>query len=174
MNRILLRTERLELTPLSADQLKRYGDDAVALESELRMPISRAILTPRVRRAIGMKLAKMENAAEADHIWYTYWLIVVRNVPFGAGLAGFKGCPDPNGETEIGYGIDPEYQGRGYMTEAVIAMIRWALAQETCRTVVALGVDPSNVASQRVLEKAGMLRFEESKNSISYRIRRAP
>jgi ribosomal-protein-alanine N-acetyltransferase len=167
-----VQTDRLELIPLNAVRLRWYLEDPARLEAELHMPLSRSILTPRVRRAIGLKLARMDAAEEAKHIWFTYWLIVVRSVPFGAGLAGFKGSPDPNGEVEIGYGIDPEYQHRGYMTEAVKAMTSWALGDEICRSVVALDVDKTNTASRRVLENAGMSKFVESKDTVYYRVRR--
>jgi ribosomal-protein-alanine N-acetyltransferase len=168
----VIRTDRLDLTPLNLDQLRAYMEHTEQLERDLPFPVSRSILTARVRRAIRMKLARMEAAEERDHVWLTYWLIAIRSLPFGAGLAGFKGVPDPDGEAEIGYGIDPGYQGRGYMTEAVRAMIRWAFGERACRSVVALGVDKANPASRRVLEKAGLNVFTESEGEISYRIRR--
>ena len=49
------------------------------------------------------------------------------------------------------------YQGKGYMTEAARAIIHWAFQQPTIYRVYATtGVD--NIASQRVMEKAGMQR----------------
>ena len=69
------------------------------------------------------------------------------------GGIGFFG-PPLGGEAEIGYGIVPSRQGRGYATEAVQAMLAMAWADSRVRIVVA-GTDPGNAASQRVLEKAG-------------------
>ena len=69
------------------------------------------------------------------------------------GGIGFFGPPH-DGEVEIGYGIVPSRQGRGYATEALRAMITRAWADPRVRAVVA-GTDPGNVASQRVLGKAG-------------------
>ncbi len=168
----VIHTEHLDLIPLSPVQLKMYMEQSSRLEAELHIPLSRSILTPRVLRAIGMKLAKMENTEEMKLLWITYWLIVIRKIPFGAGMAGFKGYPDQNGEVEIGYGIDPGYQNRGYMTEAVTGMIKWAFGEKACRSIVAIDVDKSNIASQRVLEKVGMAVFEKSEEVISFRIRR--
>jgi ribosomal-protein-alanine N-acetyltransferase len=65
----------------------------------------------------------------------------------------FKGL-NSNGLVEIGYGIKKEYEGQGYMTEAVTAMARWASEQIGVKIVEA-ETDPDNKASQRVLEKAG-------------------
>lgn len=58
---------------------------------------------------------------------------------------------------EVGYVIGKTHQGKGYMTEAVRAMIEWALQQPTIYRVYAT-TSVENVASQRVMEKAGMQR----------------
>ncbi len=165
-------SERLELVPLSASQLELYLEQPDQLEKELGLPVSRSIVTARVRRAIKMKLSKMENVVGAEQLWFTYWLIVIRSSHFGAGLIGYKGSPDQNGEVEIGYGIDPSYQGLGYTTEAVKSMLAWAFEQNACNSIVAIDVLKSNIASQRILEKVGMILYEQSENTLSYRITR--
>ena len=65
----------------------------------------------------------------------------------------FKGLND-DGSVEIGYGITEENQGKGYATEAVEAVIAWALNQSGVRQVEA-ETEPGNRKSQRVLEKCG-------------------
>jgi RimJ/RimL family protein N-acetyltransferase len=150
---ILTPSGRLRLGALDRDQLAALIAGLPALENRLGLRLSRAMLADPVPRAIRMKLEKMAAAPGSDHIWYTYWLIVVRADQAGVGLAGFKGAPDQGGAVEIGYGIDPAYQGRGYMTEAVGALVGWALRQPVCRVVTATTV--RNPASVRVLEKAG-------------------
>jgi RimJ/RimL family protein N-acetyltransferase len=55
----------------------------------------------------------------------------------------------------LGYVLARPYWNRGYMTEAVRAVVEWALAQEEVSRVWAV-CDVENVASARVLEKAGM------------------
>jgi RimJ/RimL family protein N-acetyltransferase len=165
-------SERLELIPLNSAQLRLYLERPSQLERELNISISRSIITDRVRRAIRTKLARMENLEEAKHLWLTYWLMVVRDIHFGAGLVGFKGPSSENGEVEIGYGIDPDHQRQGYTTEAVKRMVNWAFEEKDCISVVAIAVQKSNIASQRVLEKAGMTIYEESAETVSYRITR--
>ncbi len=93
---------------------------------------------------------------------------MIREPLFGAGLAGFKGLPDAAGEVEIGYGIDPICQGHGYMTEAARALIEWAFQSPTCRAVIA--PNTLNPASNRVLEKVGMVVYEETGTARSWRI----
>jgi ribosomal-protein-alanine N-acetyltransferase len=162
-------TDRLTLVPLTIQQLEAYLDGAQELDGR---PVSRTILTDQLRRAIGMKIERMTAADEADRLWLTYWLIVVGEDGFGAGMAGFKGIPDEAGEVEIGYGIDPVVQGKGYMTEAVRALIAWAFEDERCRSVIAPDTERSNASSTRVLEKAGMHVYEETAEAISWRIDR--
>ncbi len=165
-----IQTERLRLIPLTLVQLQNYIANPEVLEQELGFEISRQIVTERLRRAIALKIAKMERVVPAEHEWYTYWLIVVKHSPFGAGLAGFKGLPDPQGQTEIGYGIDPAYQNQGYMTEAVKGLIEWAFQDTRCRAVIAPDTKKWNVASNHVLKKVGMRVYGETEEALDWRI----
>ena len=61
-------------------------------------------------------------------------------------------------EVETGYGFLPECWGRGLATEVAQACVAIGLDQVHLGTVVAITL-PSNVASQRVMQKAG-LRYE--------------
>ena len=165
-------TQRLDIVPLTHIQLRQYLEQPDLLEQDLGIPISREIITENVQRAVRMKLAKMADIDESRLVWYTYWLLVIRIVPFGAGLAGFKGFPDHNGEAEIGYGIDQNYQQQGYMTEAVRAMITWAFEEPSCYFITARKVKKWNLASQRILFKVGMRIYEESEDGFSFRLER--
>jgi RimJ/RimL family protein N-acetyltransferase len=88
-------------------------------------------------------------------------------------LVGFKGFPDQKGEAEIGYGIDQNYQRQGYMTEAVRAMITWALEETSCHAVVARNTKKWNLASQHVLLKVGMNIYEESEDGFNLKVERS-
>jgi len=136
------------------------------LEAELDLSISRDVLTQRVRRAIRIKLKRMAGMDESQHPWQTYWLVIVSEDNFGAGLAGFKGVPNENGSTEIGYGIDPAYQNKGYTSEAVRALVEWAFQHPFCKVVTATTVE--NPASSRVLEKLGARLVAEDDTSNSW------
>jgi RimJ/RimL family protein N-acetyltransferase len=58
---------------------------------------------------------------------------------------------------ELGFVLARAYWGRGYMTEAVRGLVAWALKQKEIYRVWAV-CDTDNVASARVMEKAGMQR----------------
>jgi RimJ/RimL family protein N-acetyltransferase len=165
-----LDTPRLRLQALSLEQFHIILDDSPTLETELGVPIARKLLTARVRRAIRMKITKMGKSDPAEHDWHTYWLIVIKMEGSGAGLAGFKGRPDTAGRCEIGYGIDPAHQGQGYMSEAVRALVGWALGHPACSAVTATTV--SNPASRRLLEKLGARLVSEDETSSSWEFSR--
>jgi [ribosomal protein S5]-alanine N-acetyltransferase len=80
--------------------------------------------------------------------------VVERATGLVVGGIGFAGPPGAPGEVELGYGIVPSRQRRGYATEAVAAMLAVAWADPVVEAVLA-STAPSNLASQRVLEKAG-------------------
>ncbi len=58
---------------------------------------------------------------------------------------------------ELGYALARSYWGKGYMTEGVKKLVDWALAQEEIYRVWSV-CDVDNLASARVMEKAGMQR----------------
>jgi RimJ/RimL family protein N-acetyltransferase len=57
-------------------------------------------------------------------------------------------------ETEIGWGIAREHWGRGYATEAALALRDWAIAERGLTRLISL-IQPDNVPSVRVAEKIG-------------------
>lgn len=162
-----IRTSRLLIVPLTLPQLQLCLTDLPALEAELGLSISRDVLTKRVQRAIRMKLKRIKGMEESRHPWQTYWLIVISADNFGAGLAGFKGVPNENGSAEIGYGIDPACQNKGYTSEAVRALVNWAFQHSFCRAVTATTVE--NPASRRLLEKLGAHLVAEDDTSTSWK-----
>jgi RimJ/RimL family protein N-acetyltransferase len=167
-----IQTERLRLIALTSNQLELYRDAPHQLERELGVSIPRDDVSAPLHRAIDMKVRKMAHAAEADHPWYTYWLIVIAAQSTGAGMAGFKGVPNARGEVEIGYGIDPAHRNRGYTTEAARGLIDWAFQAPRCRSVVAPDTLKANVASNRVLEKLGMHVYGETDDARHWRLDR--
>ena len=75
-------------------------------------------------------------------------------------LIGFVGLGKVRCEhVEIGYEIGEQYQGRGFATEAVKAVIDWGfdlLKQAGAEVRIICKVEHDNLASRKVAEKAGM------------------
>ena len=86
--------------------------------------------------------------------WYAISMIELKGGTHIGDLC-FKGITE-KGTAEIGYGIAENYQGCGYATEAVSALVGWALNQPEVSCVTA-ETEEANIASQKVLKKAGFV-----------------
>lgn len=73
------------------------------------------------------------------------------------GTCSLFGWHAPSRRAEIGYGIAPAHWRRGYMHEAVCALIGFAFGELGLNRLEA-DIDPRNVASARALEKLGFVR----------------
>ena len=86
---------------------------------------------------------------------FAAWMMLVGNEIVG--LCGFHE-PPIDGVAEIGYSVAPERRRRGYATQAVAAIIDYAVAEGTM-TAIRADTNAANVASQRALEHNGFLRI---------------
>ena len=132
----MIRTERLCLRP-------PQPSDAEALMRVQAMPKP---LT-EARRAVAAMVA------ERDKPFVFHWIITLEDLPIGR-IKGWDVNPY-NGYLQLGYDIGPDYRNRGYMTEAVRAVIRYMLMQADANRVFC-SVRDGNLASRRVCEKCGM------------------
>lgn len=89
-----------------------------------------------------------------QRIWHAIWMIELHDGQHIGELC-FKGI-SPQGVVEIGYGIAEEYRGQGYATEAVSAVVNWAMNQPEVTSVEA-ETESDNTASQKVLLKSGFI-----------------
>jgi RimJ/RimL family protein N-acetyltransferase len=85
------------------------------------------------------------------------------------GDIGFHGPPDQSGAVTVGYGLAPGARGQGYATEALRAVVAWALAQPEVVRVEA-DTTHANLPSQRVMERAGMRLYDRSDQLRFYRL----
>ncbi|HEY8423831.1 MAG TPA: GNAT family N-acetyltransferase [Clostridia bacterium] len=135
---IQLKTERLTILPLTDQELKNMIDN----EKD-----------ETLKTAYSEMLEGCQKNPE-HRIWHTLWVLKLNSSGETVGSLAFKGFN--GGAVEIGYGINPEYQGKGLMTEAVKAAVYWAAAQPGV-TAIEAETEPDNIASQRVLKKAGFV-----------------
>lgn len=79
-------------------------------------------------------------------------------------LCGFCGLgPESVGEVEeinLGYRLARHYWGQGLATEAAKAALDYGFRRQPVETVIAI-IEPENVASLRVAEKAGFSEFRD-------------
>ncbi|MBE6593028.1 MAG: GNAT family N-acetyltransferase [Ruminococcaceae bacterium] len=91
----------------------------------------------------------------------------VRGIYLEGKLIGLINDTDIDGKTvEIGYALHPAFHSKGYMTEAVVAMIS-ALFECGFEQVSAAAFE-ENAASFRVMQKCGMERIDKTE-TLEYR-----
>lgn len=141
-----IKMERLTLKPYS-------GQDIGALIELLTDPeVTNTFMVPEMEsrscvEELVKKLIVFSQTDDTKHLEYGIYL--------SGKLIGFiNDCGARDDEIEIGYVIHPQYQGHGYATEAVHAVIT-ELREMGFRKVTA-GYFSENTASLRVMEKCGM------------------
>lgn len=138
-----LTTERLVLRPWPAEE-------AAAVVAGERRPHWAADFPADGERVIAGILAGRPGQPHGHR------LMIERETGLTVGGIGLK-WPPTDGAVEFGYGIVPSRRCQGYTTEAVRALVAHARTLPGV-TLVYATVDPANVPSVRVLEKAGLRR----------------
>lgn len=152
---ITINTERLLLRPLT--DLDKNGFAQLLMNKE----IAKTFMIPSfARKEDYLELAAkiIANGINQSHLAYGIYL--------GDILIGFMNdCGFDDEEMEIGYALDPDYWNKGYMSEALKAMIAELFAFGFKRIVA--GYFEDNPASGKVMEKCLMKRTEH-KETIEY------
>jgi ribosomal-protein-alanine N-acetyltransferase len=155
-----LATRRLTLRECAPEQLVAIIDSTEGFEEVVGLPIAEGIREFYTSGEVSPAwLDALRKSTRADP-WQHGFFIVDREQSCIVGTAGFKGPPDPDGVVEIAYGVAPEYQGRGYATEAANALVEFALADDAV-TIVRAHTLPEANASTRVLTKNGFRHLGE-------------
>lgn len=140
--------------------LRRWRD-------EDRAPFATMNADPRVARHLPSTLTRTESDAMVDRIeevfdQHGFGLWAVELVG-GAPFIGFVGLSPVlfeapvQGRFEIGWRLDPAHWGRGYATEAAIAVLDAAFAELALAEIVSFTV-PANRPSIAVMERIGLRR----------------
>ena len=140
-------------------------DAAMKIESErlLLYPISEKEMEQLIEteKSLDLKQAYSEMLQGCllepeKRIWHALWFIELKSQRGTVvGDLSFKGL-GADGMVELGYGLRDGYCGNGYMTEAVKAISKWAIAQKGITRLEA-ETTVENKASQKVLTKAGFV-----------------
>jgi len=86
------------------------------------------------------------------------WCIALKEMPSeSVGSIGLWRIEKENYRAEIGYMLEPSLQGKGIMYEAIQKVVEYGFAQMGLHSIEGQ-LDPRNIASSRVLEKAGFVR----------------
>lgn len=158
-----IRTARLRLIPVDAESLAALinGEpEPTELRHTVRFPRPFAP-PPLTDDAFPFILERLN--AEPDGGWWSVWMFSRTDTRDVVGAGGFAGPPDEQGALQIGYSVYESQQGQGFATEAVQALLNWALARDQVRAVRAT-IPPWNGPSVRVAAKVGMRQVGVGRN----------
>jgi RimJ/RimL family protein N-acetyltransferase len=148
-----IETERLRLREQGVADL----DQAVAFWA--RPDVYRHIDgKPRAREDVWRRL--LANAGAWSLLGFGSWLVETRDEEKFIGTFGFLQAEREMapgflaGEVEMGWGLSPDAQGKGYALEALSATLRWADAVMPGRTLVCI-INPGNGPSLKLARKTG-------------------
>lgn len=116
---------------------------------------SRPVITEKMTRRF---LTYAKNSIEKDPRKFYAYAIELKEGMVWLGQCGMSSIAEQDTHDKIvslWYSLLPGYWGRGYMTEAVQALIQLGF-DKFGLSVISAECDPDNVASYRVMEKAGL------------------
>jgi ribosomal-protein-alanine N-acetyltransferase len=139
-------TARLRMRPLNMSDLD-------ALTEIYQHPLVAQWIGAHTREDVERELGQhIETQAT---LGFSFWAIEDRASGRLIGDCGLQPLEHRGPEVELGYDLHPSAWGRGLATEAAREVVRRAFGPLSLEHIVAV-VKPENVASQRVLEKAGL------------------
>lgn len=153
---IRLQTERLELIAgtgkLVHAEIAHREQLVHLLEAQVPENWPPELFTIEIAEFVAVQLDKEESRGE----WFHWYWILRSQTPADRVLIGVSGFSQPTleGTVEIAYSLLPEFQGRGYATEAVKGLVAWAFTHPEIRRVVAEAL-PEKIPSIHVLERNG-------------------
>lgn len=170
-----IETKNLRLLPHSPQQILSLIDGEDAYARSFGCPPA-----PGLRDFFGSKdvspqwLAQLRDATVGDVWIHGFGVLHVADGKV-IGAAGFKGPPSADGTVEIAYGIVPNYEARGYATEAACGLLSFALNSGRVQVARAHTLPEKN-ASTRVLTKCGFEfvgEFDDSEDGPVWRWEKA-
>ena len=165
----MLQTQRLTIVPLTYKQLLSYIKNDGSLEEELNLYLTSREISNELKEALENTILPNVLNKKRDYLFSTLWTIISKKDQKTIGDLCFVGEPNADGEVEIGYGTYEEFQGHGYMTEAVGGMIDWAKSQSKIKAIIA-STEKSNIASFSVLMKNNFAKYKETETMFFWKL----
>lgn len=165
---MILDTPRLSVLPLTYEQLLLYVQPGHVLEKSLQLNVGGRTVSPALQEAFEQSIMPAVADTSKNYLFSTLWTVVLKTENMMIGDLCFQGEPNEKGEIEIGYGTYDHFQNKGYMTEAVGALVRWGLGQERVLAVVA-ETNADNIPSQKILKNNGFHCLGQAGENLKWR-----
>ncbi len=151
-SQLQISTPRLELRAATATLARADASDRPRLAALIQAEVP-AAWPPGVMADVQEYFADQLEKGFALPGWW-HWYAISRAPRVLLGSAGFSGQPDDHGTVTLGYSIAHGYEGQGYASEMVGALLQWAASSGRVQRVYATTFEGHH-ASIRVLEKTG-------------------
>jgi len=146
-----IETERLVLFPYTKENLALFNNDLPRFEEDFGI-VYRGEELDYLLAGFLRGLEREIAEDEAHYLFFTEFLIVLRENDHVIGSVDYKYVPK-DGVTEVGYGMNPAYEGHGYMTEALRAFLEFGRTLGIRKVLADTKKD--NIKSQNVLKRCG-------------------
>ena len=162
-----LKTKRLRVVPLNIEQMALLCEGQDKLEEALGLAPSGVRQDEHLKAAF-QEMYRLCLEHQNDYLWYTNWQIILIDENKSIGSIGFKGVVNEKHEVEIGYGIDEAYQNRGFATEALKELCKWAFSKSVY--YIQAQAEPGDEPSKKVLGKCGFKQVGEGNEGLLYEL----
>lgn len=155
----LIKTTRLHLRPIEPNDtiaLYKYRSDSVTNKYQGWIPKT----IDEVKEFIG----KISPAINIPGTWFQFVILLNENNSL-IGDIGIHFLDTDNNHVEIGFTLDKSYQGKGYAIEALKQVIAF-IFNNLKKSVIVASIDPGNLKSINLVEKAGFKKDTLSENYL--------
>ena len=152
---LVIQTKRLYLYTVLPNEYEALAID----QDDPKLWLDREFSDPNKHFLNNQNLIKYRLPKVRQNPEYAKYLLrvaVLKDNPIIIASAGFHDAPDSYGMIEIGFGVDRNYQGKGYGQEILHGMWSWVVNDPQV-TTLRYTVSPDNVISQHIIKK---LHFE--------------
>ena len=164
-----IHTERLKILPLNEHTLELSITNFNEMEKALGLTVTDKNIGLREKNVFQIRLNDVKNNG-TNYMWYTTWIVISKFKNRIIGHIMIKGYPNENGEVNIGYYMQEQYRGNGYMNEAINKLISWIFLNSDVKYIVADTLKP-NIISQNLLKKIGMKTYKEDDECFWWRLK---
>jgi RimJ/RimL family protein N-acetyltransferase len=159
-NNIEINTERLILRPIKPEDAKvifEYRSDAIANQYQGWIPKT----IDEVKDFITNRTSAVIDVVDS---WFQF-VIIKKDDKGLIGDIGVHFLDADKKQVGIGYTLDKNYQGKGYMIEALTSLINYLFIDLDKHRITA-SIDPDNIKSIKLVEKLGFRKEGHFKKSF--------
>jgi predicted acetyltransferase len=165
-----LNTQRLNIIPLDKYNLELSINDFNEMERNLCLTVTDKNIGIREKNVYKIRLKGVESNP-TKYMWFTTWIIVLKEESRVVGAIMIKGYPNENGEVVVGYVMQEGYKQKGYMEEALRSLIKWMFLNADVKCIIADTLK-NNIPSQKLLQKIGMVFYKENDELFWWKLER--